>query len=104
MGAVAACLLADRDQDVTAPLYTFDLPFQNSQLRRIDLIIRRVDCYERRFDTFEIRSRVVITRGIEGIKHIVSIGARDLPSHLIVEKTVGRVSGRRLLVPLQRAT
>src|SRR5688572_29609125 len=104
MRAMTARLVADRDQNITPPLYAFDLPLQNSQLRWIDLIISRVDRDERRFDTLEIRSGIVIARGIERIQHVVGVRARELSSHLIVEETIGRVPRRRLLVPLQRAT
>src|SRR5581483_11957462 len=37
--AVAARPVTDRDQDVTPALHPFDLSFQNSRLRRVDLIV-----------------------------------------------------------------
>ena len=73
MRAVPARLIADRDENVASVFDAFRLSLQDSQLRRIHLIIGRIDRHQRRFDALQFRVRDVIARGIEVIDHIVRV-------------------------------
>ena len=103
MRAVAAGLLADRDQHVLAALHALDLPLEDPQLGRVDLIVGGVDRDQRRPDALEPGRGVVVARGVERVQHVVGIEARELSAHQLVEEAIRGLSRRRLRLPGQRA-
>src|SRR6185436_18757310 len=101
MSAVPARLLTYRNQNKSATLYSFDLPFGNTQLGRIDLIVRGVDCQHRCADVLEFWRGIIIARSVERIQHVVSVGAAQLTADQIIEKAIGCFARRGLLLPLK---
>ena len=74
MGAVPASPIADGNQDILPAFHALDLAFQDSQFRRVDLIVGRVDRNQRRLDRLEVGRGIVIARSVKRIEHIVGIG------------------------------
>src|SRR5215471_12584785 len=102
MRPVTSSLIADRNQNVTPSRYPLDLTLQDPKLGRIDLIIGGVYREQWSSDFFEVWLRIIVSRGVELIEHIVGIVASDVRLNQPVEHLVGLVASGGLLLPLKR--
>ena len=85
MCAVTACLIGDWKQYETSSFHPFYFAFGDAELGRINLIVGRVDSDKTSFNALKFRSRIVIARGVELIKHVVGVPALHGSPLLIVE-------------------
>src|SRR5262249_52333032 len=101
-GAMAARVLARRDQVDTAVLDALDLTFQEPSFGGIALVVRRVDGEQWRHDAVELRCWIVVARGLPLIEQVVRIGCGPC-SQPVVEELVGAFARWRELLVGKRA-
>ena len=100
--AVAARLLAGRDQVEAAVPDLLQRGFHQAGLRRIALVVGGIDGQQRRRDALQARRGVVVARGFPLVEDVVGIGGERRRQPL-VEKLVGLLARRRHLLVGQRA-
>src|ERR1035438_2490342 len=71
--AVAARFIAGGGQDVAPALDAWDFALQNTQLRRIHLVVGGVYRKQGRLYLLQIGPRIVVSRAIELVQHIVRV-------------------------------
>src|SRR5829696_9370897 len=96
-GAVAARLLAGRDEKQAAVLDALHRRLGNAGRRRVALVVGGVDGKERRRDLVEARRRVVGGRGFPGVDVVVGVGG-ERRREALVDELVGRGPRRRELL------
>src|SRR5215204_4896578 len=102
VGAVAAGLVADRDQDEAPVFHLLDQLLHHRQLGRIDEIVSRVNRQQGRGDLREVRRRVVVLDRVVVVQHVVRVGVLRAGGNLVRDIFVGRGDRWKLFLPLQR--
>src|SRR5262245_14273140 len=73
MRSMADGFIARGNEDCLALRHTFDFPFEDVQLRRIDQIVGEVDSQEAGADLLESRPGIIIPRTLDGVKRVVRV-------------------------------
>ena len=102
-GAVPARVAARRDEHGAPVLHALDLALEDSELRRVALVVGGVDRDERRADAFQKRRRVVVVRGFPLIQDVVGVAAEGLREALRDDRVGLLARGRLLVVRLRSA-
>ena len=71
--AVAAGFRTFGNGDRLSVFHSFNLPFENSQVGRVDQIVGGVDGQQRGRDFFQRRAGIVIARAFHGVQHVVGV-------------------------------
>src|SRR5262245_16673015 len=101
-GAVAARVLARRDQVEAPVLHPLELALHDAGLGRVALVVGRVDGEEGGFYALQPGRRVVVARGVAGIWAVVGVG-RERRGEALVDQLVGGLAGGRELLVGERA-
>src|SRR5262245_28395445 len=101
-GAVAARVLARRNQVEAPVLHPLELAFHDAGLGRVALVVGRVDGEESGFYALQRGRRVVVARGVPCVQVVVGVG-RERCGEALVDQLVGGLAGGRELLVGERA-